>query len=200
VVDFGRYVVGPCQSKPSQNEVPAATGINLEEDGIILADAIPKPLMFGALLGLSGPRGWLALPQVLQTKRTIGIFMMVRDELEGRVNLDRSFSKPIDPGSWSKLNKGTVLAAEILERAGAKREDIVTTTAMGPHQLSSVRIGDLLDKNCQTPINGCYCMDASVIPEEWGMPPMVTIMALAKRLSKHLTAAVATKAAVQERA
>jgi choline dehydrogenase-like flavoprotein len=41
-------------------------------------------------------------------------------------------------------------------------------------------------------------MDASVIPEEWGMPPMVTIVAMAKRLAKHLTAAVETKVAVQE--
>ena len=118
--------------------------------------------------------------------------------MEGRINLDRSFSKPIDPGSWSKLNKGTVLAEEILQGAGVRREDIVTTTAFAAHQLSSVRIGDLLDKNCQTEIKGCYCMDASVIPQEWGMPPMVTIVALAKRLAKHLTATVATKAAVQE--
>ena len=124
--------------------------------------------------------------------------MMVKDQLEGRINLDRSFSKPIDPGSWSKLNKGAVLAGEILQGAGVRRQDIVTTTAFAAHQLSSVRIGDLLDKNCQTQIDGCYCMDASVIPEEWGMPPMVTILALAKRLAKHLTAKVESKAAVQE--
>ena len=198
VVDFGRYVVGPCQTKPSRNEVPAATGVNLEEDGIIMLDATPKPLMFGAMLGLSGPRAWRALPNVLRTKKTLGILMMVKDELEGRVNLDRSFSKPVDPGSSSKLNKGAILAEEILQGAGVRREDIVATTAFAAHQLSSVRIGDMLDKNCQTPIKGCYCMDASVIPEEWGLPPMVTILALGKRLAKHLTASVATKAALQE--
>ena len=149
------------------------------------------------MLGLSGPKGLLAMPKVMQTKKTIGILMMVKDGLEGRINLDRSFSKPIDPGSWSKLNKGTVLAEEILLRAGVRRQDVVTTSAFAAHQLSSVRIGELLDKNCQTPIKGCYCMDASVIPEEWGMPPMVTIVAMAKRLSKHLTAAVETRAAVR---
>lgn len=197
VVDFGRFVCGPCRTQPSQYEVPAATGVNLVGDGIILVDAAPKPLLYAAMLGLSGPKGWLALPKVVHTKKTIGILMMVKDAVEGRINLDRSFSKPIDPGSWSKLNKGTVIAEEILERAGVRRQDIVATTAFAPHQLSSVRIGEMLDRNCQTQILGCYCMDASVIPEEWGLPPMVTIVAMAKRLAKHLTAALETKTAVR---
>jgi choline dehydrogenase-like flavoprotein len=197
VVDFGRFVCGYSRTQPSRYEIPAATGVDLVEDGIILVDAAPKPLLYAAMLGLSGPKGWLALPRVAHTKKTIGILMMVKDALEGRINLDRSFSKPIDPGSWSKLNKGTVLAEEILERAGMRREDIVATTAFAAHQLSSVRIGELLDRNCQTQIQNCYCMDASVVPEEWGMPPMVTIVAMAKRLAKHLTAAVETKAAAR---
>ncbi len=200
VVDFGRFVCGPCKTQPSRYEVPAATGVNLVEDGIILVDAAPKPMLYAAMLGLSGPKGWLALPKVVRTRKTIGILMMVKDALEGRINLDRSFSKPVDPGSWAKLNKGTVLAEEILERAGVRRRDIVATTPFAAHQLSSVRIGELLDRNCQTQIRGCYCMDASVIPEEWGLPPMVTIVAMAKRLAKHLSAEAETRVALQETA
>jgi choline dehydrogenase-like flavoprotein len=198
VVDFGRFVVGLCPTRPSRYELPAATGVNLVDEGILLVDATPKPLLYAAMLGLSGAKGLLALPRVMQTKKTIGVLMMVKDALEGRINLDRSFSKPIDPTCWSRLNKGTVLAEEILLRAGVRRDDVVATTVFAAHQLSSVRIGELLDKNCQTPIKGCYCMDASVIPEEWGMPPMVTIVAMAKRLAKHLTAKAETKVAVQE--
>ena len=52
-----------------------------------------------------------------------------------------------------------------------------------------------IQKDCQTQIKGCYCMDASVIPEAWGLPPVVTIVSLAKRLAKHLTASVETKIA-----
>lgn len=193
VVDFGRFVCGPCETQPSRYEIPAACGVNLKEDGIVLVDAAPKPLLYVAMLGLSGPKAWLALPKVLQTKKTIGILMMVKDELQGRINLDRSFSKPIDPASWSRLNKGTILAQEILERAGVRRKDIVATAPFAAHQLSSVRIGGLLDENCQTPIRGCYCMDGSVIPGEWGLPPMVTIVALGKRLAKHLTASAQAK-------
>jgi choline dehydrogenase-like flavoprotein len=31
-----------------------------------------------------------------------------------------------------------------------------------------------------------YVCDCSVIPEGWGLPPSLTILALGKRLSKHL--------------
>jgi choline dehydrogenase-like flavoprotein len=41
-------------------------------------------------------------------------------------------------------------------------------------------------------------MDTSIIPEPWGLPPTVTVVAMAKRLAKHLTAAAEAKAAVRE--
>lgn len=33
-------------------------------------------------------------------------------------------------------------------------------------------------------------MDTTIIPEPWGLPPTVTVVAMAKRLAKHLTAPV----------
>jgi choline dehydrogenase-like flavoprotein len=38
---------------------------------------------------------------------------------------------------------------------------------------------------------------AGVIPEDFGQPPVVTIVALAKRLANHLAAAVEAKVLVQ---
>jgi hypothetical protein len=126
--------------------------------------------------------------------------MMTRDRVEGRINVDGSFSKPIDEECWAKLNKGTVLAGQILQEVGVRREDLTALPVFGAHTDASVRIGELLDKDCQTPIKRCYCMDASVIPEEWGGPPVVTIVALAKRLAKHLAASVEKKVAAQRTA
>lgn len=80
-----------------------------------------------------------------------------------------------------------------LLRAGVRREDLVTTTAFAAHQLSSVRIGELPGAD-----PGLYCMDASVIPEAWGKPPMVTIVAMAKRLARHPTAVAEKNVAVQD--
>ena len=110
----------------------------------------------------------------------------VRDGLDGRVNLDESFSKPLDDDTWHKLNKGAILAEEILMRAGVHRDDLMRTTVIGAHPGGTVRIGELLDENCQTAIKNCYCVDASIIPEPWGVPPTVTIVAMAKRLAKQL--------------
>ncbi len=196
-VDFGRYVVGPSRTHNPRKEIPATTGASFLEEGLILLSAAPKSMMYAGLLGLSGPSGWARLPKVLQTGKTLGILMMTKDRVEGRVNADGSFSKPIDEDCWAKLNKGTVIAEQILQGAGVRREDLTALTCFAAHQVASVRIGGLLDNDCQTPIKRCYCMDASVIPEEWGLPPVVTTVSLAKRLAKHLTASVETKVAAQ---
>ncbi|MEW6439894.1 MAG: GMC oxidoreductase [bacterium] len=94
------------------------------------------------------------------------------------------------------LNQGAALAEVILRESGVR--DLVKTTVWSAHPASTVRIGGLLDKDCQTPIQGCYCMDASVMPAAWGLPPMVTIVAMAKRLAKHLTAPLETRVVGRE--
>ena len=73
--------------------------------------------------------------------------------------------------------------------ADVARHELMKTTVIGAHPGGTVRIGELLDRNCQTEIQNCYCMDAIIIPEPWGVPPTVTIVAMAKRLAKQLTAA-----------
>ena len=90
-----------------------------------------------------------------------------------------------------------LLAEEILLKAGVKRDDLVKTTVMAAHPGGTVRIGELLDKDCQTPIQNCYCMDTTIIPEPWGLPPTVTVVAMAKRLAKHLTAELEARTTVQ---
>jgi len=61
------------------------------------------------------------------------------------------------------------------------------------HPGGTMRIGNLLDKDCQSPIKNCYCMDTSIIPEPWGLPPVVTLVGMAKRLSKKLLGVGAKK-------
>jgi choline dehydrogenase-like flavoprotein len=182
-------VVGPAETKGSKYDVPMTAGINLEEDGIVLTDALAPPTFFAGMFVFNGIRGWVSLPKaVTKYTRTLGIMVKVRDGLNGRVNLDESFSKPLDDEVWHKLNKGSLLAEEILMRAGVARNDLMKTTIIGAHPGGTVRIGELLDGDCQTEIKNCYCMDASIIPEPWGVPPTVTVVAMAKRLAKQLTA------------
>ena len=194
------FVMGPAPCQGSMYDIPMTAGMNLAKDGIVMTDLITPPMMYTALLAYSGVRGLVSLPKVLQVKKTLSIMIKVRDGLDGRINLDESFSKPIDYDTWWKLNKGAVLAEEILMKAGVKREDLLKTGVLAAHPGGTVRIGELLDKDCQTEIKNCYCMDTTIIPEPWGLPPTVTVVAMAKRLAAHLTVTQQVKVAAQERA
>ena len=192
------FVMGAGEGQGSKYDVTMTAGTIMTDDGIVMTDLIVPPLMATGLLTFAGPRGWVKLPKVLNYKKTMSVMIKVRDGLDGRINLDESFSKPIDYDTWWKLNKGAALAEEILMKAGAKREDLMKTTVIGAHPGGTVRIGELLDKDCQTPIQNCYCMDTTIIPEPWGLPPTVTIVAMAKRLATHLTVGAEARVAVQE--
>jgi choline dehydrogenase-like flavoprotein len=191
------FVAGPVEGRGSFFDVPMTAGVNLVEDGIMMTDQGLPPMMFASLLALDGPKGWVSLPKVMDYKRSLSIMIKVRDGLDGRINLDESFSKPIDYDAWWKLNKGAALAEDILIKAGVHRDKLVKTSVVASHPGGTVRIGELLDNNCQTRIQGCYCMDTTVIPEPWGLPPTVTVVAMAKRLAKHLTAAPQVKVAAK---
>jgi len=127
------FVVGAGNSRGSLYDVPMTAGTNLAEDGIVLTDLMSPLLMYPALLALKGLRGVASLPMALYARSTLNIMIKVRDPLDGRVNMDESFSKPIDYDTWWKLNKGAVLAEEILLRAGIKRDDIMTTALLAAH-------------------------------------------------------------------
>ncbi len=128
-----------------------------------------------------------SVPRLIDIKKILTIMIKVRDGLYGRVNADESFSKPIDNDTWWKLNKGAIIAEDILLQAGVKKEKIIKTAVIASHPGGTVRIGGLLDTNCKSPIDNCYCVDTSIIPQPWGLPPTLTIVAMGKRLAKHLT-------------
>ena len=65
---------------------------------------------------------------------------------------------------------------------------LMKTAVIASHPGGTVRIGNFLDKDCQTSIENSYCMDTTIIPEPWGLPPTVTVVAMGKRLAKHLAA------------
>ncbi|ODA39567.1 GMC oxidoreductase [Desulfosporosinus sp. BG] len=54
------------------------------------------------------------------------------------------------------------------------------------HPGGSVRIGEIVDSNLKSEYDNLYVCDCSVIPTEWGLQPTLTVLALAKRLAKHL--------------
>jgi len=84
------------------------------------------------------------------------------------------------------LNEGSSIATEILERAGVRASAITTTKPAGAHPGGTAAVGKVVDTNLQTDIDGLFVCDASVLPQAPGLPPIVTIVALAKRLAKTI--------------
>jgi choline dehydrogenase-like flavoprotein len=52
--------------------------------------------------------------------------------------------------------------------------------------MGTVKINDLVDSDLKTEFDNLYVCDCSVIPFSWGMPPILTLVCLGKRLAKHL--------------
>jgi choline dehydrogenase-like flavoprotein len=83
-----------------------------------------------------------------------------------------------------KFESGYKRAKEILENAGAR--EVFKTWKLASHPGGTVKIGECVDTNLKTEYDNLYVFDCSVIPEAWGLPPTLTILGLARKLSKHL--------------
>jgi choline dehydrogenase-like flavoprotein len=126
----------------------------------------------------------MALPK----DRLIGVMTKIADEPAGRVYGDGSVSKPVTERDWRRLREGSSISKEILVKAGAKPDSILVTNPGGAHPGGTAAIGQIVDKDLQTHIENLFVCDASVLPAAPGLPPILTIVALAKRLGRTLAA------------
>jgi choline dehydrogenase-like flavoprotein len=164
---------------PGGAEVPMAAGANWSEDGIALADLTLPQAMFQAFALQAG-----RVDRLLAHRRTLSIMVKIRDQIGGRVG-QRWVDKTLQPADREKFGKGIAIARSILEQAGARH--IFASHHFAAHPGGSLRIGDQVDSGLQTATPGLYVCDASVIPEPWGLPPTLTLLALGKRLGKQLS-------------
>ena len=122
----------------------------------------------------------------LRTRRLIGIMTKIVDEPVGRVYPDGSVSKPMTEQDWMRLREGSSIAGDILVKAGAESSSIVVSKPQGAHPGGTAAVGDVVDKILQTEVDNLFVCDASVLPTSPGLPPILTIVALSKRLAKML--------------
>ena len=116
----------------------------------------------------------------------LGLMVKIKDEEVGTV--DDEVEKGITNRDTVRITEGTAVAGSILAEAGADPRTFVSTPLRGAHPGGTARIGEAVDKNLATEINGLYVADASVLPASPGAPPIVTIVALAKYLAKIILA------------
>jgi hypothetical protein len=182
ILTYGLY-----PGRGSGRDVPMGCGTtDLQDEGIILMDCIdPWPLyLFGLLMG--GPK---AVAGFRHYPHTLGIMAKIRDGFAGWVKPDGTVSKPLSEADQKLIARGAEISGRILRRAGCHPASIISTPPRGAHPGGTVRIGDQIDKDLQAGIAGLYVCDSSVIPEPCGMPPVFTILAVAKRrVAEKLTA------------
>ena len=152
-----------------------------DERGFILSTYVNQNRIVRAME--LGPKG-LTLP----TNRLLGMMAKTADSSTGRVFPDGSVSKPVTAEDRTRLDEGARISAEILVEAGVDPKTICVSCPQGAHPGGTAAIGQIVDSNLRTEIESLYVCDGSVLPRSPGMPPILTIVALAKRLSAHLCA------------
>jgi choline dehydrogenase-like flavoprotein len=124
----------------------------------------------------------------LADRNLLGIMTKTADDPAGQVFADGTVSKPVTDKDWVRLREGATIAEEILVKAGADRKSIVTSGPQGAHPGGTAAIGKIVDENLKTRVDNLFVCDSSVLPTSPGLPPILTIVALAKRLARRLTA------------
>jgi len=121
-----------------------------------------------------------------QWRRLLGVMIKLKDDISGGIYPDGKIRKPLTSGDSEHLNRAYEVCCKILVEAGARKSSIFMRPFIGTHPSGTVRIGDMLDTDLKTEIDGLYVCDASVFPEALDRPTVLTIISLGKRLARHL--------------
>lgn len=150
-----------------------------KDKGFILSPFINQsPLVRFIEMGLKGV--------FMPANNILGIMTKIIDEAGGRVYPDGSFSKGVTPRDRERLNQGSTISREILLKTGVDEKSITVSGVQGGHPGGTAAVGKIVDKDLQTSMNNLFVCDASVLPAAPGLPPIMTIVALGKKLVKTL--------------
>jgi len=149
--------------------------------GFILSPFIDNPVVLVSVVPVNLRRD---LRMAMHRDYLLGIMVKIKDDCRGRVYPDGQIEKKVTARDLSKLKQGVKIAKKILIRTGIDPRTIITTKIRGAHPGGTAAIGEVVDKNLETKVKGLFVCDASVLPVSPGLPPIVTIVSLAKRLGK----------------
>jgi choline dehydrogenase-like flavoprotein len=124
---------------------------------------------------------------LLKNNNLMGLMTKIADSTSGYILPDGNISKPITMRDRKRLKEGSSLAKEIMIKAGTRKSSLVDSAIQGAHPGGTAAIGKVVDNNLQTKVDNLFVCDASVLPVASALPPILTIVALAKRLAKTLS-------------
>jgi choline dehydrogenase-like flavoprotein len=169
-----------------------AAGMHREDDGYVITDMTVPWTLHAALNAQVGRLG-----QLHRHRQTLSIMVKIKDGLGGRLTDRGGIRKRLTEADKVKIFKGYAQAREILAHAGARH--IHKSWYLAAHPGGTAKIGDIVDSDLQTRIDRLYVCDCAVMPAAWGLPPTFALIALGKRLARHLAGETAA-APVADRA
>ncbi|WP_406535796.1 GMC family oxidoreductase N-terminal domain-containing protein [Methanobrevibacter sp.] len=116
----------------------------------------------------------------------LSIMVKTADECKGYVTDDGDVVKINTIQDIRYLAEGAATAGFVLEKAGVDPNTIGSTVYRGAHPGGTAKIGEIVNSNLETEIKNFFVCDASVLPISPGKPPILTILALSKRLADYL--------------
>ena len=122
----------------------------------------------------------------VEDKDILSIMVKTADECKGYVTDDGDVVKINTITDIRYLAEGVATAGYILNEAGVDPNTIGSTVYRGAHPGGTAPIGKIVDSNLETEISNLFVCDASVLPISPGKPPILTILALAKRLADYI--------------
>ena len=182
-MDTTVMVYGMSKMIGTGNEPPMTWSFENEDAGYMLS-TLTDPFLLYPLAAIQ--KGFGPALQWLRWHRLLGIMIKLKDDISGGIYPDGKIRKPLTAGDHERLNHAYEVCRKTLLETGASASSIFMRPFVGTHPSGTVRIGDMLDRNLQTEINGLYVCDASVFPESLDRPTVLTIISLAKRLAKYL--------------
>ena len=182
-MDVTTMVYGVVKERGTGNEPPMTWSWENLEAGYMLSTLIDPWLLYPIINILKGARYAATWPR---WDHTLGVMIKLKDSISGGVFPDGKISKPVIGDDLERQKGAEEVCRKILKEAGADPASMFMTPLRGTHPSGTVRIGTMLNTDLQTEIAGLYVCDASTFPEALARPTVLTIIGLAKRLSKQL--------------
>ncbi len=182
-MDVTTMVYGVVKERGTGNEPPMTWSWENLEAGYMLSTLIDPWLLYPIINILKGARYAATWPR---WDHTLGVMIKLKDSISGGVFPDGKISKPVVGDDLERQKGAEEVCRKILKEAGADPASMFMTPLRGTHPSGTVRIGTMLNTDLQTEIAGLYVCDASTFPEALARPTVLTIIGLAKRLSKQL--------------
>jgi len=143
----------------------------------------------GAVNGFVAQLAALHFPYLLKglkLKRLAGMFVKLCDEPTGRIDREGKIHKKFTDKDERTMARGVNIAKNIMEKAGVIPGTISIAKGIGGHPGGTAAIGRIVGTDLQVHMKNLFICDNSVMPYSGGIPPVLTLIALAKKTARNM--------------